>query len=217
MGLKYYGRLNIDVLVNILFEYGTISRSQFIKILSGYGLKEHEQMSILIKLRRNPSVCMMDKSHILGGKQQTCEDKYFASDFINYASRVASTEHCLWVLLDYIFEVDYHFCCGEPCQNLGPSVAFGIENSHYEVFYVRQGDEEFFNTVAEAQVKELIYKTNLAKKEGWTTSDTANSLFSTERFIVVDNSEQITKLTVPNVISYCVVRPDHTVEYIRGE
>lgn len=216
MGLKYYGSMTENLLIDLIFEYGTLTKAQLDKILCGYSIKEVDRRSMIMKVQRNPCICVSEKSQILeelAGEQDTDADKLFASDFANRASRVRAVERSVWVLIDYIFEVDYHFCCNDVRQGGGPSLCFGTGNRHYEVFYIPKGQEDFFNIMFSAYAKEMICKTGLARENGWCDEDSENSLLSTERFIALDAPEQISLLDVPNVLSYCLIGEDNKIDY----
>lgn len=215
LGLKYYcngEHFDIQALVRLILEYEVVSHRHISRILELDGLDEFETRAILLKLERNRSVYT---SSTLTG--ETTHEKYFSVDFSCPSSMARKIDKCLWVLLDYIFDVDYHYAGNRLNSENGPAVVFGKGDRHYEIYYVRAGDEAFFNMVLESYCKELIYKTNLAKANGWTDDDTTNSLFCVKRFIVIDEKEQIPLLKVPNLAAYCMVPDSGTVLQIQNK
>ncbi len=91
-----------------------------------------------------------------------------------------------WVMLDFLPKITYHIPGSFPIQ-----IAFFIGNESYEIIHVPEEKEA---VIAHAL-------TTLPLEE------------NQKRILIVDNKQQITRLSLSDVTAYCMVTPDGTVTY----
>lgn len=95
----------------------------------------------------------------------------------------------VWVLVDFIDQVEYHSVCDFPCK-----IIFFADNEVYEVVYVAYGQEALIAHLLSSKAEE-----------------------SAKYIVLVDKPEQIADLQIPGVSGYCTVSPDGTVQYYQKE
>jgi len=96
----------------------------------------------------------------------------------------------VWVLTDFIERADYHSSTDFPTK-----LIFIADGELYEVIYVEPGNETLIEHA-------LAQQSNDAEK----------------RIVIVENSEQIAQLTIPDVTAYCTVDMDTgAVQYFKQE
>lgn len=95
----------------------------------------------------------------------------------------------VWVLLDFIDQVEYHSIGDYPAK-----IIFFAGGEVYEIVYAASGKETLINHVL-AEVKEEPSK----------------------YIVLVDNPEQIAELQVPNASGYCTVSAEGEVQYYQKE
>ena len=205
LGFKFYPALTIEVLKAFVHEYGVITQSQLRAILLKRDIENKNVESLLLKLRRSAKL-----SHLLGDDGTLV----FANDCIAPTKRIKILEKLIWVLLEYIEESDYHFCCLDVKNQISPCICFGSEDKHYELFYVPKENEKFFNIRLEAFEREMIYK--ISMKKGETEAAYKHSVLSTKRLVVLDDFSQINELKIDRVVAYCTVDTEnleHNIVY----
>lgn len=96
----------------------------------------------------------------------------------------------VWVLTDFIERADYHSSTDFPTK-----LVFIADGELYEVVYVAPGNETLIEHA-------LAQQPNDAEK----------------RIVIVENSEQIAQLTIPDVTAYCTVDMNTgAVQYFKQE
>jgi len=96
----------------------------------------------------------------------------------------------IWVLTDFIDRADYHSATDFPLK-----LIFIADGELYEVIYVAPGREALVEHA-------LAQRTDDAEK----------------RIVIVENSEQIPRLSIPDVTAYCTVDIDTgAVQYFKQE
>lgn len=96
----------------------------------------------------------------------------------------------IWVLTDFIDRTDYHSSTDFPTK-----LIFIADGELYEVIYVVAGNEALIEHA-------LSQQSNDAEK----------------RIVIVEDSEQITRLSIPDVTAYCTVDMDTgSVQYYKQE
>ena len=95
----------------------------------------------------------------------------------------------LWVLADFIDQVDFHSSSDFPAK-----IIYFANEEVYEIVYVAFGQETLISQILSTQVK-----------------DPPNYI------ILVDKPEQIPLIDVPNVRGYCTVSPEGHVQYYQKE
>ena len=95
----------------------------------------------------------------------------------------------LWVLIDFIDQVDYHSSSEFPAK-----IIFFAQDEVYEIVYVASGQEVLISHVLSTQVK-----------------DPPNYI------ILVDKPEQIAAIQAPNIRGFCTVSPDGQVQYYQKQ
>ena len=99
------------------------------------------------------------------------------------------TIKCLWVLCDFIYKADFHSSSDFPV-NL---IFFG-EQELYEVSYIAPGKEAIF-------------------EQAFNNFEANN-----KRIILLEDKEQISKITISDVTAYCIVNDDTgKVEYFKSQ
>lgn len=95
----------------------------------------------------------------------------------------------VWVLTDFIEQVDFHSSCDFPTK-----LVFFADGAMYEVIHAAQG-------------KEVLISHILSKNDE-----------ETPRYLVlVDNVEQIEQLQIPCACGYCTVSPEGDIQYYQKE
>lgn len=92
-----------------------------------------------------------------------------------------------WVLLDFFDRVEYHAAGDYPVQ-----LSFFIENELYEVIVILFGQES------------LICHALACKKE-----------YAAKRIVIVDDANQIGKITIPGICGFCTVSNDGIIQYYK--
>lgn len=96
----------------------------------------------------------------------------------------------VWVLNDFIDRVDYHSSTDFPCK-----LIFIADGELYEVIYVGNGNESLIEHALKQQSGD-----------------------AEKRIVIVENCEQITKLTISDVTAYCTVDMNSgAVQYFKEE
>lgn len=115
-------------------------------------------------------------------------DTYFASP--GCVGRVdRSLMAALWVLADFADRVEYHSVGDFPAK-----IIFFADDEIYEIVHAEQGRETLMAHLLGAPGEEPSHY-----------------------LVLVDNSEQIAELDLPNVCGYCTVSPDGEVQYYQKE
>ena len=96
----------------------------------------------------------------------------------------------IWVLTDFIDRADYHSSTDFPLK-----LIFIADGELYEVIYVEPGNETLIEHA-------LAQQTDDAEK----------------RIVIVESSEQIPRLNIPDVTAYCTVDMDTgAIQYFKQE
>jgi hypothetical protein len=95
----------------------------------------------------------------------------------------------VWVLLDFIDKVEYHYICDFPVK-----ISFFADGEVYEIIYVTLEQEILLNHALSKEEKN-----------------------DTRRIILIDRPEQIELIDIPNTSGFCSVEPDGTVQYYKLE
>lgn len=95
----------------------------------------------------------------------------------------------VWVLLDFIDQVDYHSVGDHPAK-----IIFIAGEDIYEIVHVPEGKETLMNQILSTQADA-----------------------STKYIMLVDQAFQIPDIHVPNACGYCTVAPDGQVQYFQKE
>ena len=99
------------------------------------------------------------------------------------------TIYCLWVVCDFIDKIEFHSSSDFPVN-----IVFFGEGELYEVTYVSEN-------------KEAIFEQALSLQEP-----------GGKRIIILENSEQIVKINIPDVTAYCIVNDDNgEVKYFKAK
>jgi hypothetical protein len=89
-----------------------------------------------------------------------------------------------WVLLDFIDKAEYHTIGEFPVK-----ICFFADSEMYEIAYIQDGSEA------------VICQTLSLNRD------------PPRRLIIVENTNQIANIDVPNIAGFCTVAPDGTVSY----
>lgn len=100
-----------------------------------------------------------------------------------------SLSSAVWVLIDFIEQVEYHSSGDFPAQ-----IIFFADGQIYEIIHASSGKEALFNHIL---------------------SDTSEE--PSKYLVIVDRAEQIEGLHIPNAAAYCTVAADGTVQYYQKE
>ena len=199
LGMKFYPTISMQILMALVHEYGVIEQAQLRGLLAGREIESSNIESLLLKLRRNAQLSQFfDEDDLI----------VFSSDCARSAKKVKALKKIIWVLWEYIQEVDYHFCCSDIKNQIAPCICFGNTDKHYELFYLPKGDEDFFNISIEAFERELLYK--ISMNEGEDSKVYKYTVLSTRRLVVLDDFDQIEKLKINRVVAYCTVDTDNS-------
>ena len=98
-----------------------------------------------------------------------------------------SVIRCLWVLLDFMPDVEYHSASSFPVV-----IDFFMNAEEYHIIYAAEGNEALICSVV-GQNKDMIAK----------------------RIILVDNPEQIPHLVLPGVVGYCTATATGSIKYFK--
>ena len=99
------------------------------------------------------------------------------------------TIYCLWVVCDFIDKIDFHTSSSFPVN-----IVFFGEGELYEITYISENKEAMFEQAF-----------NLQEPSG-------------KRIIVFENTEQMSKITIPDVTAYCIVNDDTgEVKYFKSK
>lgn len=99
------------------------------------------------------------------------------------------TINCLWVICDFIDKIDFHSSSDFPVN-----IVFFGEGELYEITYISENKEAMY---------ELAFN---------------NYELNGKRIIVLENTEQATKLNIPDVTAYCIVNDDTgEVKYFKSK
>ena len=107
----------------------------------------------------------------------------------NYQKTDFEIIYCLWVVCDFIEKIEYHSSSDFPVN-----VVFFGEGELYEITYIPENKEAIFEQAFN------------------------NYELNGKRIIVLENTEQITKINIPDVTAYCIV-DDNTgeVKYFKSK
>lgn len=113
-------------------------------------------------------------------------DSYYANSNNSAPNREAVIRR-IWVLLDFIPDVEYHTASDYPV-----AISFFIRGEEYQIIHAIPGDEGLLCSVM------THHKDNIAK-----------------RLILVDTPEQIPLLIFPGIIGYCTATTDGQINYYK--
>lgn len=97
------------------------------------------------------------------------------------------TIRSVWVLVDFLADVEFH-CAGE----YPVTIVFFIKGKEYQILYAAEGCEAMISAVINHQ------KDNTAR-----------------RIILVESTNQISKLNMPGIVGYCTVDADGHICYYK--
>lgn len=96
----------------------------------------------------------------------------------------------IWVLIDFIEQTDFHSSTDFPAK-----LIFIADGELYEVIYVAPGNETLIGHALSNQSED-----------------------AEKRIVIVEDSKQITELTLPNVTAYCTVDMESgAIQYYKQE
>ena len=99
------------------------------------------------------------------------------------------TIYCLWIVCDFIDKIEFHSSSDFPVN-----IVFFGEDELYEITYIPENKEAMFE-----------HAFNSIELNG-------------KRIIVLENTEQITKINIPDVTAYCIVNDDTgKVKYFKSK
>ncbi len=156
---QIYSKEAADILRNVT-TYHYLRYEQLLKLYPGKKDKIENLLSFLVRQGR----IQLDKTHQLyHDNNQTSVDYEMLS--------------AIWVLADFIEEVEYHSSTDFPAK-----IVFIANEELYEILYVAPGNETLIGHALSQQA-----------------SDTE------KRIVIVEDSKQISELTLPDVTAYCTV------------
>lgn len=94
---------------------------------------------------------------------------------------------CVWVLLDFMPDVEYHTASDYPI-----AISFFIRGEEYQIIHATPGDEALLCSIM------THHKGNCAK-----------------RLVLVDTPEQIPLLMFPGIVGYCTATTDGQIKYYK--
>lgn len=112
--------------------------------------------------------------------------------YLNKAQQMAKpfpVNQAVAVLLDFINDVEYHAVGDFPVQ-----IFFFAKGKFYEIVYVSKGTESEFNWYLRSPTRD-----------------------GSCRLIVLDSIDQAASINVPDIIGFCIVHTDDSVEYYQWE
>lgn len=113
-------------------------------------------------------------------------DSYYPASSTLKSDREAVIRQ-LWVLLDFIPDVEYHSVSDYPV-----AITFFTRGEEYQIIHVAEGNEALVNAV-------IAHQKNIVAK----------------RLVLVDDPTQIPLLIFPGIIGYCTSTTDGQVQYYK--
>lgn len=144
------------------------------QILQLHPKKEEQIINLLRYLQRHGRI-----------KRDWRESYYPASNNLN--SEREAVIRRIWVLLDFMPDVEYHSVSDYPV-----AISFFIGGEEYQIIHASEGNETTLSAVI-AHHKNIIAK----------------------RLVLVDDPEQIPYLVFPGVIGYCTATTDGHIKYYK--
>lgn len=99
------------------------------------------------------------------------------------------TIRSVWVLLDFLSDVEYH-CAG----NYPIIIVFLLKGKEYQILYAAEGYEAVIGASVNQQKDSNV-----------------------RRIILVDSTDQISKLILPGVVGYCTVDANGHICYYKSQ
>ena len=136
--------------------------------------KEDQTLNLLRYLRKQ------------GRIKKDWQNSYYASSNTLKSEREAVIQR-IWVLLDFMPDVDYHSASDYPV-----AITFFVGGEEYQIIHATEGNEALLSAVISH------YKNNIAK-----------------RLVLVDTPDQIPLLVFPGIIGYCTTTTSGQVKYYK--
>ncbi len=155
--------------------------ANFLKYITLYHNIRKEQLFLMFP-QVKPEVCEKILFHLLNNRRI----HYDRETNIIYDNSDKETDfeiiYCLWVVCDFIEKIEFHSSSDFPVN-----IVFFGEGELYEITYIPENKEAIFEQAFN------------------------NYELNGKRIIVLENTEQITKINISDVTAYCIV-DDNTGE-----
>ena len=157
------------------------------KVFEIVSMFERIQKNQLVKLFENEKLAYkLIKKLISKKKIFESEDKRFLSASQEYLEKSnQSMRKSIWVLIDFIDKIDFYSVSNFPCQ-----IVFISKNELYEIIYVKIGEEIIINQYCKINRNDNV-----------------------KRIIIIDELEQIRKISIESAISFYLVKGNKTDYY----
>lgn len=199
IGVRKHGSFDFTYMHQLVLEYGLIPRNLMASYLSRSGYNYKTRIKILSRL----ATACADREK---------QNEYYITmpDQLKYPLPMQKERaKCLWVLMDYIDKVDFHYRLEYPPCVIGME----LDGRDYEIIYVARGEEKKALGLLRANHYEIVKRMQFAQLQGFLTQQERDMADNVRYIAVIEEEAQIQMLRYERIYTFATIGKDGIIEY----